>query len=252
MPDHSIERLVPTGHIFILTELDGIERNTFDSQTLEINGSYREVWISGAHRNHISISAHEKEEMFVIQFKPYGAYPFFHFPVAELNEQILPAQEVIDKSLLDIRKQLIQASSSKEKFEIAQNWLLSRFQDSKQPPEELVIFINNLHAKSDYPLTELIDDYPTSQKNLIDQFKKYVGLTPKYYHRILRFNEMLKKTQNNEAICWTDIAYVCGYSDQSHFIKEFKHFLGLNPREFLKMEFNKSDELNFFPMDREG
>jgi len=107
MPDHSIERVVPTGHTFIITELDGIERHTYDNQTLKITGSHREVWIVGAHRNHISISAHEKSEMFVIQFKPYGAYPFFHFPIAELNEQILPAQEVFDKSLIEFRRQLI-------------------------------------------------------------------------------------------------------------------------------------------------
>lgn len=81
IPDHSIERVVPTGHLFILFELDGFERNTFDNESLKPNNSYQKVWISGVHRNYISISAHENSEMFVIQFKPYGSYPFLHFPI---------------------------------------------------------------------------------------------------------------------------------------------------------------------------
>ena len=93
--------------------------------------------------------------------------------------------------------------------------------------------------------------YPRSQKHLIHLFKKYIGLTPKWYQRILRFNDLLKQIQNKENIAWADIAYRCGYTDQSHFIKEFKHFSGFNPREFIKKEFHQ-DKPNFFPLDRKG
>ena len=81
VPDHSIERVVPTGHIFIIFELDGFIRNTFDNDTLKPNNTFTKVWVSGMHKNYISISAHQKSEMFVIQFKPFGAYPFFHLPI---------------------------------------------------------------------------------------------------------------------------------------------------------------------------
>ena len=103
------------------------------------------------------------------------------------------------------------------------------------------------HPASKY--NEIIDNYPNTQKHLIDQFKKYIGLTPKYYQRILRFNEILQQIQKKENITWTQIAYQCGYSDQSHFIKEFKHFSGFNPKEFIQEGFNH-DETNFFPLDR--
>ena len=76
IPDHSIERVVPTGHIFIIFELDGFTRNTFDNSTLKPNNTFTKVWVSGMHKNHISISAHKKSEMFVIQFRPFGGYPF--------------------------------------------------------------------------------------------------------------------------------------------------------------------------------
>ena len=54
-PDHSIERVVPTGHIFLIFELDGKPRNMFDNDSLVPNRTFTQAWISGMHRNYISI-----------------------------------------------------------------------------------------------------------------------------------------------------------------------------------------------------
>lgn len=249
MPDHSIERVVPTGHLFILFELDGFERSTFDNETLEPNSTYQKVWISGVHRNYISISAHENSEMFVIQFKPYGAYPFFHFPIEQLNDRVVHTEEFFGAELITLRESLCKAESSQDKFQLAEAWLDARFDPKAAPPEELV---NHHQELQEQPTLngQAITHYPHSQKHLIDQFKKYIGLTPKYAHRMMRFNEILKRMQQKEKIAWAQIAYECGFTDQSYFIKEFRHFSGFNPQEFIVEELNKDHPENFFPLDR--
>ena len=250
VPDHSVERVVPTGHMFILFELDGFVRNTFDNVTLEPNAEYSRVWVSGMHRGQLSISAHENSEMFVIQFKPYGSHPFTHLPTDSLNERVVAIEEVLGDSLLHLREAMMQTTTSQEKFELAEQWLLNRYDQERQPPAELVEFVSQLQSQPVAKLNGLIERYPTSQKNLIDQFKKYVGLTPKSYQRITRFNELLARIQNQENVSWAEVAYDCGYSDQPHFIREFQHFCGMNPAEFIRQDFNKQ-EPNFFPLDRE-
>ena len=112
-------------------------------------------------------------------------------------------------------------------------------------------FIERLQKDPVTNLKKIIGSYPATQKQLIEHFKKYVGLTPKYYHRILRFNEILKKINEMEKISWTEVAFSCDYSDQSHFIKEFFLFSGFNPQEYLKREFTK-EMTNFFPLDKKG
>jgi AraC-like DNA-binding protein len=251
IPDHSIERVVPTGHLFIIFELDGFKRNTFDNETLEPNNTFTKVWISGMHKNYISISAHQKSEMFVIQFKPFGAHPFFHFPIQDLNEKVIPAEEIFGDEILKIREQILSKETSEEKFLIAETWLNSRFDKTKIPPSELLVALEKIQTESVANYTTIIESYPKTQKHFIDQFKKYIGLTPKYFQRILRFNEILQQIHKNEEIDWAQIAYQCEYSDQSHFIKEFKHFSGFNPQKFIKEDFHK-EEPNFFPLDREG
>ncbi len=94
----------------------------------------------------------------------------------------------------------------------------------------------------------IVKNYPRTQKHLIEQFKKFCGLTPKVLHRIFRFNDILQQIQNKQNISWSQVAYLSGYSDQSHFIKEFKEFSGFNPNEFIDRAFNEG-EPNFFPLD---
>ncbi|WP_299438384.1 AraC family transcriptional regulator [uncultured Aquimarina sp.] len=251
IPDHSIERVVPTGHVFIIFELDDILRNTFDNSTLKPKNTFTKAWISGIHKNYISISAHQKSEMFVIQFKSFGTYPFFHFPSEDLSEKILSAEEVFGEELIQLRENLLKQKTSQKKFSVAEKWLTKRYNESKTPSKELLSIIERLQKEPVTNFNKVIESYPYTQKHLIDQFKKYVGVTPKYYQRILRFNEILQQVRQKENISWSQIAYQCGYADQSHFIKEFNHFSGFNPQEFIKQEFDK-DEPNFFPLDREG
>lgn len=250
MPDHSIERVVPTGHIFLIFELDGILRHSYDNETLEPNGDFSGVWLSGIQSNAISISAHQNSSMFVIQFKPYGAFPFLGLAAQETLDRIVPAQDLFGEGILELQSNLVTETDTAKRFSLALEWLLGRYDSSLSPPPELIEFIDAFTHNAHTALQDLCETYSTSQKNLIDQFKKFVGLTPKYYQRMLRFNELLRKIQHQQQIDWSSVAYDCGYTDQSHFIREFRHFSGFNPRKFVEDEQN-IEAVNFFAMDRE-
>ena len=250
-PDHSMERVVPTGHLFIIFELDGFTRHTFNNATLKPNGDFRKVWISGMHKDYLSISAHQESEMLVVQFKTSGAYPFLQIPIVTLNNRVVNGQEILGTEILEVREKLLATTNSIEKFKIVEAWLLGGFDASKSTPQEIISVLGQLKSKPITDGKEIIASYPNSQKHLIDQFKKYFGLTPKVFHRIFRFNEILKQIQDKKLLNWAAIAYEFGYADQSHFIKEFKEFSGFNPQEYINADYHK-DEPNFFPLDREG
>ncbi len=250
-PDHSIERVVPTGHLFIIFELDGIERNTFDNQTLVVNKTFKNVWISGMHKNYLSISAHQDSEMFVIQFKPTGSFPFLHVPVHQLNDKVIAAQEVFGDEIVALRGQILKPKTVNKKFDIATKWLQDRFDDAKIPEEALVVLLKQLQENHLSTHATIVETYPKTQKHLINQFKKYCGLTPKVLHRIFRFNQILQQIHTQQKIAWSQIAYQFGYTDQSHFIKEFNEFSGFNPQEFIEADHHNGAP-NFFPLDKQG
>ena len=88
-----------------------------------------------------------------------------------------------------------------------------------------------------------------SQKHLINLFKKEVGLTPKQTARIMRFQNVIRTIERQKRFSWTSIAYDCDYYDQSHFIKEFREFSGINPQAYL---LQIGDYLNYLPVRTGG
>ena len=250
-PDHSIERVVPTGHLFIIFELDGMPRNTFDNESLAPMGTFTNVWVSGMHKNYLSISAHQDSEMLVVQFKTNGAYPYFPIPIHQLNNKVVDGQDVFGTSILDLRNAILQKEEVPDKFKLIETWLDDRFKKENIPSTKLLDVLSQLQSKPFEESNSIISSFPNSQKHLIHQFKTFFGLTPKVLHRIFRFNQILRQIQNKDYLEWSGIAYEFGYSDQSHFIKEFKEFSGFNPQQFIKSDFHKG-EPNFFPLDREG
>lgn len=247
-PDHGIERVVPTGHSFLLFELDGMTRHTYDDERKPL-GTFERAWVSGVHRNYISISAHAASEMFVVQFKAHGSVPFLHRPASELADRVIPGEKVLDGDLLPLRERLLAAEAPADKFAIADGWLRERYREHLAPPPELTDVIESLERRPASQRVEACARYPHSQKHLIEQFHRFVGLTPKIYQRILRFNEVFRVLQAGEAVRWAAVAAHCGFSDQPHFIREFKRFSGFNPSEFLREEFEEG-ATNFFPLDR--
>ncbi len=250
VPEHSIERVVPTGNIFILIELDGFERKIFDKE-LNPAGYFNKTWVSGMQQKYLNISSHQHSEMLIIQFKTAGAFPFLKIPVNKLNNTVRQSDIYFGESIITLRQDIIQQQHIHHKFEIVEQWLLEIFDENKLPPREITDVVEKLQSQPYSRHNELLTDYPKTNKHLIDQFKKYCGLTPKVLHRIFRFNTLLADINQKEVIVWTDIVYETGYADQSHFIKEFQEFCGFNPGKYIQNGYNESNT-NFFPLDKPG
>ena len=74
-----------------------------------------------------------------------------------------------------------------------------------------------------------------SDKQFNRVFHEYVGTTPKEFIRIVRLQRALYTLQTQPDINFAQLAYECGYYDQSHLIKEFKAFSGYTPGEYLAL-----------------
>ena len=80
------------------------------------------------------------------------------------------------------------------------------------------------------------------ERQLENLFKKYIGLSPKFFMRIIRFNHIFKLVQDNNQ-SWSGLAYEASYFDQSHFIRNFWDFTGENPSDYA---FDEQNMANFF------
>tara|TARA_R110002072_G_scaffold64_13_gene490 strand:- start:26774 stop:27640 length:867 start_codon:yes stop_codon:yes gene_type:complete len=250
-PEHKIERVVPDGCLYLIFELDHQPRNVFDNQSLESIAELRHAWISGAQNEYISISAHEDSEMFVIQFKPGGAARLLPGDVSQFTNRVLSVEAVLGTNLgnatLKLRDSLLQAANPAAKFDHAQTFLAEHTRTQDAADAIVADIVLAIIENSTTQLKNIIGDCGYSQKQIIHHFKTRVGLTPKAFQRIVRFNEILPKIMEQQSVSWNKISIECDYFDQSHFIKEFKNFSGYSPRDFLS-EQKHHEATNFFPL----
>jgi AraC-like DNA-binding protein len=249
-PSYSVERIVPDASLYLVIELDGQPRHELDNTTHERKHRRTGAWISGLHTDYITIDALPESEMFVVRFKTYGAYPFLHKPLAALNNKVWDADKVMGEGVLSFREELKSLHDPQEKMRVSERWLLSIFEESRAAPEWLQSACNKIAGDPSFEetsLQSLIEQSGFSKKHFIDQFKQYAGFTPKQYHRVVRFNDVLQSIQRGEEINWAQLALQSGYYDQSHFIREFLNFSGIGPSDFLK-RYKGAEEINFLPV----
>ena len=101
-----------------------------------------------------------------------------------------------------------------------------------RPPAEVAWAWRQLRARQgDVAIGALAEDLGWSRKRLVARFRDQIGLPPKAAARMLRFERarVLAGTRP-----WADIAFECGFSDQSHLISEFPAITGRTPETFLQ------------------
>lgn len=101
--------------------------------------------------------------------------------------------------------------------------------------DKVATFID--HHFGDVNLKKLCDQASMSVKTLERHFAEKIGLTPKYFSRVIRFKHAFR--QLGAAGKLADVMGIidaCGYTDQAHFIKEFQHFTGHSPSFYYQTE----------------
>ena len=82
------------------------------------------------------------------------------------------------------------------------------------------------------PVHQVVAQSGYSHRGFIALFRDAVGLSPKRYARVQRFRRVLQRTAADPAVSWIDLALDAGYSDQSHFNREFQEFAGVSPAHY--------------------
>lgn len=249
-PMHNLDRFLPDGNTEIIINLNETPQSIFHNQTLNQIQICKRAWVSGVRTRPITIPSGRGSKMLVITFRKGKAFPFYPLPMIEISNFVIEADLIFGQSILDLRHQLLASQSTGHMFQLAETFLLAR------------AGFNALQADShsqciDYAVTQIIkspnqlclekltDEIGYSQKHFIHLFKEQVGLTPKQYMKVLRFQKAILEIESSPTYDWGSLAHQNGFYDQSHFIHDFKEFSGFTPNEYLT---KKSDALNYVPV----
>ena len=244
--DHRRERVLPDGTFELIINLDPVPRKLFDRRDHDSYRDFRCAWLSGTQSEFIEIDVLPVASMMGVHFKPGGVAPFLGMPASELADSVVELDAIWGSSVCDLRNALLEQKTPEGKFQLLADFLMRmgcrRFDRSPAVAHALKQFAADPH---DVVVREVAAELSMSHKHFIAQFRAEVGLTPKRFCRIRRFQQVLQRIEGRKAVEWADVASACGYYDQSHFIHDFQSFSGLNPSAYLT---ERGEYLNFVPV----
>jgi AraC-like DNA-binding protein len=233
-PVHPKERRLPDGSMALIINLREDLIRIYDRQHPDQFQSYRGCLISGAHSIFTLLDTTGQAAVLGVEFKPGGALPFLGLPAAELHNQALSLEVLWGAEALHLREQLLVATTAERRFAILEQALLARLAPSRTSHPAVGYALQEFLSAPHPPgIAALADCIGLSQTRFIQVFRDAVGLTPKQFCRVRRFQQVLRLVESSASVQWAELALACGYFDQAHFIHDFQALAGLTPGAYL-------------------
>src|ERR1700722_5924317 len=235
---HRLERVLPTGDMALIINLWENRTRVYNADDPRKCKTFEGSIVVGAYSAFTVIDTDEQRATAGVTFRPGGAFPFLGLPAGELQDSNASLSDLWGhRAASDLREQLLAAHSPQAKFKILERTFLGRINSLLEPTHSAVSFaVENFRHRPQRPISSVTDQIGLSDRRFIQLFSRQVGLTPKLFCRVQRFQQVLRNITTLAAgsvIDWPQIALRCGYFDQAHFIHDFRAFSGINPTTYL-------------------
>jgi AraC-like DNA-binding protein len=248
-PVHQMDRFLPDGNTELIFNLTQKPQFIYHNETLQEIQTCRRAWVSGVRTRPITIPSGKGSKMLIVAFRKGKAHPFYPLPMHELTDFVVEADQVFGRSILNLREKLFSATSIDRMFLLVEGFLLQQASNGLAPESTsrcVEYAVSSISSRPDrLGLRQLSDQIGYSQKHFISLFKEQVGLAPKQYLKIMRFQKAILEIERDATAHWSEIALQNGFYDQAHFIHEFRAFSGFTPGQYVK---RKSTLLNYIPV----
>jgi AraC-like DNA-binding protein len=245
---HRHERVLPTGCAQVVISL-ARDYLTDANNLLDPLQHSPAAILLGIYSQHQQIDSIDLAELMGVVFQPGGTLPFFPANTQVFTNRETSLEDIWGNASKDLRNSLREATTPAQKFAVLEASLFQRLIQSKiqQRSPTIDFALSQLHrAPGTATIAELTRRIGLSSRRISQLFREQVGVSPKLYGRILRFQQAVQQMHHGADIHWAELALNCGYYDQSHFNNDFRAFSGLSPTAYTATQRRWS---NHIPLD---
>jgi AraC-like DNA-binding protein len=244
---HRHERVLPTGNAQLVISLARDYLTDANHPTDPLQHTPAALFL-GIYTRHQHIDTIDLAELIGISFHPGGTLAFFPANTQLFTNCETSLEDIWGRTTEDLRSDLREAKTPAQKFALLESALLRRLQ-TKAPTQNPVIHHALIHlnrSPGTTTIAELTRQTGLSPRRLSQLFREQIGVSPKLYCRIRRFQQAVQQMHRGADIPWAELALTCGYYDQSHFTNDFHAFSGLSPTHYAAAQRRWS---NHIPLD---
>ena len=192
-------------------------------------------YVFGCQPESFHFSVNEPLTLFGIDFTPYGLHLISGMSVNEFTGSFCALDVLFGKEGKELTDQILETKNTGRKVTLIESFLIKLFITRYKPLPVIISAVNqvrDIHGR--ISMSTLSSSLDKGERQLERIFNRAVGLSPKLFAQITRFNYIFKLIKDCPTVDFQDIAFICGYYDQNHLIKEFKQFSGVTPSEYFR------------------
>ena len=243
------ERILPSGTFELVLNLRDDEIRVYDPAELHRCRRLSGAVLSGTYSRAFACDASQHAAMFGVHFKPGGAFPFIGTRASDLADTHADLADVWGRAADEVRERLCSAETPIQRFHVMERFLARRLRLSPKLHPAVPVALRMFGSGgTGAAVRDAAREVGVSGRHFVRLFSAEIGLTPKLFCRLLRFQRARRLAANLVRVRpdrvarpeitvvhdWAELATTCGYFDQSHLINDFEEFSGLSPTHYLR------------------
>ncbi|NUP10654.1 MAG: AraC family transcriptional regulator [Polyangiaceae bacterium] len=227
------EHVLPTGGMHLVFRLSGAPLRIYDADDAPEGREIGRAIVGGARSCHYVRDVSVATRSVGAQLLPGAAEVLIGESADRLAERHTNLAELWgDVAVDEAMTQLAECRTDAAVLDCFEAILVARLRRLRRIHPAVAAALVNFSASAD--IATAVDESGFSHRHFNSLFRQAVGITPKLYCRITRFRRAVEIAASDPSASWADLAHACGYSDQPHFVRDFRAFSGLSPTEYRK------------------
>jgi AraC-like DNA-binding protein len=176
-----------------------------------------------------------------VAFRPGGVVRLLAAPTEEFRDTQVPLEFMTGGD--ELRDRLIGAPTVAASFLLMEKFLLRQLQQSRSLHRVVRYAVDAFEQTPCLSVATVLKQIGFSERRFSRIFSEQVGLTPKLFQRVRRFQKTMTSLPLHGDIDWAATAFANGYYDQAHFINDFRAFTSVTPSVFLAQRIAQRNHL---------
>jgi AraC-like DNA-binding protein len=225
-----VQRIIPTGLTELQLYLSKRAKVLTDNKHLSDN-----VALYGHQNDFYDLEMPENLSIFSIVFQPQGLMQFFNFPLNEICNRNVSLKDINGQAGRDLEEKMNEVTTFQQRVSVVETYLFDLLKNNFADFEfrrinHIAELIKQTYGNIN--INQMASEACLSRKQFERVFSEHIGISPKQYLKIIRFQYAIFQKQKNNNLNMTELSYESGYFDQSHFINDFKSLSGLTPKQY--------------------
>jgi AraC-like DNA-binding protein len=182
---------------------------------------------------------------FQVLFQPGAFYRITGVAMHELANMYLDAEDIFGSCVREVNEELFSATSYPQMIQIVETFLSTLVRKANRREHPIDITGRTMFQQNEqYSLDGFLKASCLGHRQFDRMFKERVGIPPKQFLQIIRFDRAFRMKNRHPDKDWLSIAIHCGYHDYQHLVKDYKEFTGFTPKQFFEID-NQAPERAF-------